>query len=92
VIDHQKVEGQAGRQGIALRTGCFCNPGAGEVALGLSEDELTRCFSGSEERMDRDDLIRCIDADAGGAVRVSVGLASNFSDVYRFITFARGFL
>jgi hypothetical protein len=25
-------------------------------------------------------------------VRISVGLASNFADVYRVITFARGFL
>ncbi len=92
VIDHQAVERRAGRQNIALRTGCFCNPGAGEVALGLSEDELTRCFRGSEDRMDRDDLMRCIDAEAGGAVRVSVGLASNFADTHRFVTFAREFL
>ena len=42
--------------------------------------------------MDRDDLIRCIDAEAGGAVRVSVGLASNFADAHRFVTFAREFL
>jgi len=27
----------------------------------------------------------------GGAVRVSLGLASNFADVYRFISFADGF-
>ncbi len=92
VIDHQTVERRAGHQNIALRTGCFCNPGAGEVALGLSEDELTRCFRGSEDRMNREDLIRCIDAEAGGAVRVSVGLASNFADTHRFVTFAREFL
>ena len=92
VIDHQTLERRAGHQNIALRTGCFCNPGAGEVALGLSEDELTRCFRGSEDRMNREDLIRCIDAEAGGAVRVSVGLASNFADTHRFVTFAREFL
>ena len=65
VIDHQAVEHRAGQPNIALRTGCFCNPGAGEVALGLSEDELTRCFRGAEDRMNREDLIRCIDAEAG---------------------------
>jgi hypothetical protein len=27
----------------------------------------------------------------GGAVRVSLGLATNFADVYRFIEFAREF-
>ena len=32
----------AGRRasGISLRTGCFCNPGAGETAEGLTEDDM----------------------------------------------------
>jgi molybdenum cofactor sulfurtransferase len=92
IIDHQLVETKAGEAGIALRTGCFCNPGAGEVALGLSEQELTRCFASAGDRMDRDDLIRCIDAESSGAVRVSLGLASAFSDVHAFLEFASGFL
>ena len=41
--------------------------------------------------MDRDDLMRCIDAESGGAVRISFGLVSNFSDAHAFVTFARGF-
>ncbi len=92
VIDHQLVDVRASQEGIALRTGCFCNPGAGEVALGLSETELTRCFSDAGDRMTRDDFIRCIDAESGGAVRVSFGLASNFDDARRFVAFAREFL
>ena len=43
-IDHLKVEARANEMGISLRTGCFCNPGDGEMALGLSADELTSCF------------------------------------------------
>ena len=27
-------------EGISLRTGCFCNPGAGETAEGLTEDDM----------------------------------------------------
>ena len=42
--------------------------------------------------MDRDDLMRCIDAESGGAVRISFGLVSNFSDAHAFLTFARGFV
>ena len=92
VIDHQLVDARASQAGIALRSGCFCNPGAGEVALGISETELTRCFTDAGDRMTRDDFIRCIDAESGGAVRVSFGLASNFDDAHRFVAFAREFL
>lgn len=91
IIEHQAVEHRAAAHGIALRTGCFCNPGAGEIALGLSERELTRCFSEAGDRMDRNDLMRCIDAESSGAVRISFGLASTFGDAYRFLEFAREF-
>ena len=92
IIEHQTVEQNATANGIALRTGCFCNPGAGEVTLGLSERELTRCFSIAGDRMDRGDLMRCINAESDGAVRISFGLASNFADAHRFLGFVRGFL
>jgi len=92
LLDHRSVEVRASQHHIALRTGCFCNPGAGEVALGLSEDELKRCFRNADDRMDRNDLMRCINAESGGAVRISFGLVSNFSDAYAFLTFARGFV
>ena len=32
------------------------------------------------------------DGKSAGAIRISVGLASNFADVYRFVEFARSFL
>jgi len=92
LLDHQAVDIRASRRHISLRTGCFCNPGAGEVALGLSEDDLNRCFRNADDRMDRDDLMRCINAESGGAVRISLGLVSNFSDAYAFLTFAREFV
>jgi molybdenum cofactor sulfurtransferase len=37
LIDHREVERAANGERISLRTGCFCNPGAGEAALGISE-------------------------------------------------------
>jgi selenocysteine lyase/cysteine desulfurase len=39
-----------------------------------------------------DDYIRLVGMPTGGAVRVSLGLATNFADVYRFMTFATEFL
>ena len=91
VIDHQAIEEEANRFNISLRTGCFCNPGAGEIALGLDRSELVTCFS-TGERMTFDDFRRCIDGKSTGAVRISLGLASNFSDVYTFVQFAKRFV
>ena len=39
-VDHQRVETRANAANISLRTGCFCNPGGGELALGISAEEL----------------------------------------------------
>ncbi len=91
-IDHRAVEEAAARCNISLRTGCFCNPGAGEAALGLSREELVTCFRDAGDHLAYEEFRRCIDGKSSGAVRVSLGLVSNFADVHRFVEFARGFL
>jgi molybdenum cofactor sulfurtransferase len=91
-IDHRVVEQEAAARKISLRTGCFCNPGAGEAALGLSRDELVACFREAGDHLAYEEFRRCIDGKSSGAVRVSLGLVSNFADVHRFVEFARGFL
>jgi len=93
-IDHRFIEQQANQHNISLRTGCFCNPGAGEVALGISKPELAACFSspGHDQRLSYDDFRLCIDGKASGAVRVSLGLVSNFEDVQSFLEFAKSLL
>ncbi len=93
-IPHETVEQAANQAGISLRTGCFCNPGAGEIALQLSQPEIAACFSqpGHEQRLSMDDFRSCFDQKASGAVRISVGLVSNFSDAQAFLSFARRFL
>jgi selenocysteine lyase/cysteine desulfurase len=91
-IDPRLVERLAGRDGISLRTGCFCNPGAGEVSLGLSKPELEACFRQMPQRMSHDDFRRCIVGKGTGAVRVSLGLASNMADVGAMVAFARRFV
>jgi len=90
-IDHRIVEQRANEARISLRTGCFCNPGGGEVALGLSADELTSCFIRSRDHLALDEFRRCIDDKSTGAVRVSLGIVSNFADVYRFVAFVSNF-
>jgi len=96
VIDHLCIEEMAARQHISLRTGCFCNPGGGEAALGLRAEELAACFNRPEvrsaSRFTLEDLRMCIDAQSTGAVRVSFGIASNFRDAWRFVEFAGSLL
>ena len=93
MIDHTEVETRAAEAGISLRTGCFCNPGAGEVALGLSAGELDGCFTESGDRVTREDFGRCLaGGKSPGAVRVSLGLVSTFADAHAFVRFAERFL
>ncbi len=95
-IDHLRVEEAASRHRISIRTGCFCNPGGGEIALSLSKSELIGCFSQQHveehSRFTVDDFRLCVDGKSTGAVRVSLGIVTNFEDVFRFVEFAREFL
>jgi selenocysteine lyase/cysteine desulfurase len=93
-FDHRFIESEANKVNISLRTGCFCNPGAGEVALGISRVELDVCFTspGHEDRLSLDDFRLCIDGKSSGAVRISVGMVTNFNDVQAFLAFARSLL
>ncbi len=50
-LDPRVVERPANQQRISLRTGCFCNPGVGEVSQSLSKPELEACFLSSPHRM-----------------------------------------
>ncbi|HAL49653.1 MAG: aminotransferase class V-fold PLP-dependent enzyme [SAR202 cluster bacterium] len=94
LIDHRGIEKLAGEHNISLRTGCFCNPGAGEVAHGLTEDDVAKAFA-SSERMTYDQFLNALeqqDGKSAGAVRISLGMVTNFSDIHRFLQFARTLL
>ncbi len=92
VMDHEVIERQAAERRISLRTGCFCNPGAGEMALGLSRQELVTCFSRADTEMTYQEFRHCIDGKSTGAVRVSIGWVTDFRDVREFLDFAGGLL
>ena len=93
-FDHRFIESEANKVNISLRTDCFCNPGAGEVALGISRVELDVCFTRPDHRdvMSIDEFRKCIDGKSSGAVRISVGPITNFNDVQALLAFARGLL
>ena len=79
-----RVEELAGNANVSIRTGCFCNPGAGEAAHHLSEDFLLRWFRRPTD-IGFQELARQVRALTGqeiSAIRISVGLATNFNDVY----------
>jgi molybdenum cofactor sulfurtransferase len=93
LLDFRRIEELAGQQGISLRTGCFCNPGAGETAEGLTEDDMRAGLAeGADITLPRFLQVMQQRGDKSlGAIRVSLGLASNFADVDRFLQFAAGF-
>jgi molybdenum cofactor sulfurtransferase len=89
-LDYRRIEEMAGAQGISLRTGCFCNPGAGETAEGITEADVRAALElDANMNLARFlDLVTSRGGKSAGAIRVSLGLVSNFADAYRFIQFA----
>jgi len=93
LLDYRRIEELANEKGISLRTGCFCNPGAGEIAEGLTtEDMMTGLREGPELSLPHFvQVIQHRGNKSAGAIRISIGLVTNFADVYRFLHFAAGF-
>jgi selenocysteine lyase/cysteine desulfurase len=92
LIDYRRVEELATERRISIRTGCFCNPGAGETAEGLTEEDvLAALATGTDLTLPRFlQIITHRHGKSAGAIRVSFGIASNFADAYRFMQFAAG--
>ena len=90
LVDYRRVEELAGAQGISLRTGCFCNPGAGESAEGLTEEDMTAAARSSDD-MTLSRFVQFMQERGGGksagAIRASLGIVSNAADVTRFVAF-----
>jgi len=85
------VEELAGRQLISVRTGCFCNPGDGEVAHHITRDDMAECFDDVSAPVTLQQCQRLIEDATGkvpNTIRASLGIASNDADIRRFIAFA----
>ncbi len=90
LLDYRRVEELAAEQRISFRTGCFCNPGVGEIAEGLSADTVREVLAhGGDLTLPR--IAKLIqeqgEGKSVGAIRVSLGIASNARDVERFLGF-----
>ena len=86
LIDFRLVEERANAAGISLRTGYFCNPGAAEYAFEHDEEEIRRCAEGfSPESWSLQAFADCMRDGTVGAVRVSLGIATNRADIDRFL-------
>jgi len=61
-----------------------------KIFWGESQAILPKVFKG--EGITWDQFLADLGMQSGGAVRVSLGLVTNFADVYRLVEFARTFL
>ena len=90
VVAYEEIEARARAAGISVRGGCFCNPGASEAAFGFVADRAARCIeettrAGWSVREFARRMRGCGGAEAVGAVRASVGVATSESDVRRLV-------
>lgn len=87
VVPFEGVESAARAANVAVRSGCFCNPGASEAAFGFPFEASRRCLdevsgAGFTPRRFGDCMGGGV---AVGAVRASVGIATTAEDVVRAV-------
>ncbi|KAK0716220.1 pyridoxal phosphate-dependent transferase [Lasiosphaeris hirsuta] len=86
VVDERLVAFESAAAMISLRTGCFCNPGAGESAFNVDPNILRSLPR--DKAITLDAFIARLRLPSAGAIRVSFGVASNTRDVDKFFGFA----
>ncbi|MGH1488509.1 MAG: aminotransferase class V-fold PLP-dependent enzyme [Acidimicrobiales bacterium] len=87
-----RIEELAAEANISIRTGCFCNPGAGEAAFKLQREVLDQWFQ-RPANIGFQELVSEVRAKTGielSALRISVGLVSNYADMERLMDFVDG--
>jgi selenocysteine lyase/cysteine desulfurase len=89
-IPFWEVEAAARESGIALRGGCFCNPGCAEAAFGLGAADPCLDALGADFTIPR--LAACLGDRAVGAIRISLGLGSVRADVEAVLGFLERYL
>jgi selenocysteine lyase/cysteine desulfurase len=97
VIPYRAVEERARTSGVALRGGCFCNPGAAERAFGFDRSRAAHCLdaAGARGEFTIERFAGCLSPngqEAVGAVRASLGAANNGADIRRAVEVVQSFL
>ncbi|SCF26622.1 aminotransferase class V-fold PLP-dependent enzyme [Micromonospora chokoriensis] len=87
LVDERLVARESAAAGFSLRTGCFCNPGAGEGAFGIRRESVRQRLLARVDTIDQ--YLDALHLPTGGAVRVSFGLASTATDAERFVAFVQ---
>jgi selenocysteine lyase/cysteine desulfurase len=82
VLNYEAVEASARHRSIAIRGGCFCNPGASERAFGLNAAHARDCVRG---KFSVAQFRACMDGKAVGALRASLGVATSEADIDRLL-------
>jgi len=87
------VETRARERGVALRGGCFCNPGCAESAFGFDARRAREAMlAAAHEGFTIERFATHMERDvAVGAIRASVGMANNARDVERAIAVVASF-
>ena len=93
LLDYRRIEELATARRISLRTGCFCNPGAGEAAEGITDEDVQAALAtGVDMSLPRFmQVIQHRGGRSAGAIRASLGIASNRADTERFVEFVSEF-
>ncbi|XP_034374571.1 molybdenum cofactor sulfurase isoform X2 [Arvicanthis niloticus] len=84
IIGYSQVDKMASLYNIHLRTGCFCNLGACQRHLGLTEEMVKKHFQAGHVCGDDVDII---DGRPTGSVRISFGYMSTLEDAQAFLRF-----
>ncbi|KAG5266453.1 hypothetical protein AALO_G00232270 [Alosa alosa] len=84
VVGYSQVDKLASLFNIHVRTGCFCNTGACQSFLGISDQEVKENLEAGHICGDNIDLV---DGRPTGSVRVSFGYMSTFEDCQKFLSF-----
>jgi selenocysteine lyase/cysteine desulfurase len=91
-LPYALVEERAQQAKVAIRGGCFCNPGAAEQALGFVARDIGNCLDRLGGKFSHASLQACLGAGtAVGALRLSLGLPSNVADIDRLLAVLASF-
>jgi selenocysteine lyase/cysteine desulfurase len=82
LLPFEMVEAAARDHGLAIRGGCFCNPGAAERAFNHPAGRTRACMR--KTRL-ASHFRTCLDGLPVGALRASVGVPTNNADLDRLI-------
>ena len=92
LIEMSVIEERANARNISVRTGCFCNPGAAEFAFDYLPEEAYHCFTTLDpDQFTIRQFSTCMNNLPVGAIRASVGIASNQHDLDELVNLVASF-